>query len=55
MLHLRTPQKANLFFRVRQLKEEPYSQKEAEAATGLTTDNGRRKEEDYELEMAEAT
>merc|ERR1712014_204053 len=29
--------------RVRQLKEEPYSQKEAEAAVGLTTDNGRKK------------
>lgn len=29
--------------RVRQLKEEPYSQKEAEAAAGLTwTDNGKR-------------
>ncbi|THY64963.1 hypothetical protein D6C99_00063 [Aureobasidium pullulans] len=39
--------------RVRQLKEEPYSQKEAEAAAGLTwTDNGKRKEDD---EMAEAT
>ncbi|CAD0022334.1 unnamed protein product [Aureobasidium pullulans] len=36
-----------------QLKEEPYSQKEAEAAAGLTwTDNGKRKEDD---EMAEAT
>src|ERR1700712_1892608 len=29
--------------RVRQLKEEPYTQKEAEAAAGLTTDNGRKK------------
>ncbi|KAK4549048.1 hypothetical protein LTR36_007504 [Oleoguttula mirabilis] len=29
--------------RVRQLKEEPYTQKEAEAAAGLTTDNGTRK------------
>lgn len=28
--------------RVKQLKEEPYSQREAEAAVGLTTDNGRR-------------
>ncbi|KAF2144674.1 uncharacterized protein K452DRAFT_198425, partial [Aplosporella prunicola CBS 121167] len=28
--------------RVRQLREEPYSQKEAEAAVGLTTDNGSR-------------
>lgn len=27
--------------RVRQLREEPYTQKEAEAAAGLTTDNGR--------------
>lgn len=26
--------------RVRQLKDEPYTQKEAEAAIGLTTDNG---------------
>ena len=31
--------------RVRQLKDEPYTQKEAEAAVGLTTDNGRRLEE----------
>ncbi|KAF2130007.1 hypothetical protein P153DRAFT_366495 [Dothidotthia symphoricarpi CBS 119687] len=28
--------------RVKQLREEPYSQKEAEAAIGLTTDNGKR-------------
>lgn len=28
--------------RLRQLKEDPYSQKEAEAAVGLTTDNGDR-------------
>ena len=28
--------------RVRQLREEPYSQKEAEAAVGLSTDNGNR-------------
>lgn len=28
--------------RLRQLKEEPYSQKEAEAAAGYTTDNGKR-------------
>lgn len=47
---------ADMYHRVRQLKEEPYSQKEAEAAAGLTwTDNGKRKEDDYELEMAEAT
>merc|ERR1711939_133043 len=32
--------------RVRQLKEEPYTQKEAEAAVGLTTDNGRKKEDE---------
>ena len=31
--------------RVRQLKDEPYSQKEAEAAIGLTTDNGQRLKE----------
>lgn len=28
--------------RVRALREEPYTQKEAEAAIGLTTDNGKR-------------
>lgn len=28
--------------RLRQLREEPYSQKEAELAAGLTTDNGKR-------------
>jgi bud site selection protein 20 len=28
--------------RVKQLKEEPYTQKEAEAAVGLRTDNGNR-------------
>lgn len=28
--------------RLRQLRDEPYSQKEAEAAIGLTTDNGKR-------------
>jgi bud site selection protein 20 len=45
-----------MYYRVRDLKEEPYSQREAEAAAGLTwTDNGKRKEDDYELEMAEAT
>lgn len=32
--------------RVRQLKEEPYSQKEAEAAIGLTTNNGRQQKEE---------
>jgi len=35
--------------RLRQLKEEPYSQKEAEAAVGLTTDNGKRGGEDAEM------
>lgn len=34
-----------LVYRLRQLKEEPYSQKEAEAAAGLFTDNGRRQTE----------
>lgn len=33
-----------LSYRVRQLREEPYSQKEAEAAVGLTTDNGKRED-----------
>jgi bud site selection protein 20 len=28
--------------RVKQLREEPYSQKEAEAGMGFTTDNGKR-------------
>jgi bud site selection protein 20 len=28
--------------RVRQLRDEPYTQKEAEAAAGLGTDNGKR-------------
>lgn len=28
--------------RLRSLREEPYTQKEAEAAVGLRTDNGRR-------------
>ncbi|CAK4033580.1 related to BUD20 involved in bud-site selection [Lecanosticta acicola] len=37
--------------RVRQLKEEPYTQKEAEAAAGLTTDNGKRMTEE---DMADA-
>ena len=31
--------------RVRQLREEPHSQKEAEAAVGLTTNNGKHTEE----------
>lgn len=38
--------------RVRDLKEEPYSQKEAEAAVGLTTDNGKR-EDGAEMVMEE--
>ena len=37
--------------RVRQLREQPYSQKEAEAAVGLTTDNGRPTK--LEIEMAD--
>lgn len=38
----------NLLFRcrLRLLKEEPHSQKLAEAAVGLGTDNGKRPEED---------
>ncbi|GAB7363340.1 hypothetical protein MBLNU230_g3621t1 [Neophaeotheca triangularis] len=39
--------------RVKQMKEEPYSQKEAEAAVGLTTDNGKRGGEEIEVEGAE--
>ena len=39
--------------RLRQLKDEPYSQKEAELAAGLTTDNGKRKAEDEEMVVAE--
>ena len=39
--------------RLRLLKEEPYSQKEAEAAAGLTTDNGKRKNVDEEMVVAE--
>ena len=31
--------------RVKQLKEEPYSQKDAEAAAGRATDNGRSQEQ----------
>lgn len=37
--------------RVKQLKEEPYSQKEAEAAVGLGTDNGKRAAAVKEVEM----
>ena len=32
--------------RVKQLKEEPYTQAEAEAAVGITTDNGRKKKDE---------
>lgn len=39
--------------RVRQLKEEPYTQKEAEAAIGLTTDNGRRVKQAEMADMEE--
>lgn len=39
--------------RVRQLKEEPYSQKEAEAAVGLTTDNGKKGTENQEMVVDE--
>jgi bud site selection protein 20 len=31
-----------IVYRLRALRHEPYSQKEAEAAVGLTTDNGKR-------------
>ena len=44
--------------RVRQLKEEPYSQKEAEAAVGITVDNGKRATEEEMVDaddVAEAT
>lgn len=40
--------------RVRQLKEEPYSQKEAEAAVGLTTNNGMRTKEESMVDVEEA-
>lgn len=33
--------------RVKQLQAEPYTQAEAEAAVGLTTDNGRRNQNDH--------
>lgn len=39
--------------RVKQLKEEPYTQKTAEAAVGLWTDNkGPQKKESADVEMA---
>lgn len=40
-----------LLRRLRLLKEEPYSQKEAEAAAGLTTDNGKRRQANIQLEQ----
>ncbi|KAH7401312.1 hypothetical protein BKA66DRAFT_450175 [Pyrenochaeta sp. MPI-SDFR-AT-0127] len=41
--------------RVKQLREEPYSQKEAEAAIGLTTDNGKRTTTLMEVDDVAAT
>lgn len=40
--------------RVKQLREEPYSQKEAEAAIGLTTDNGKRTAAPMEIDETAA-
>ena len=45
-----------MIYRIKALKDEPYSQKEAEAAVGLRTDNGFRREtkrnsQDVEVEM----
>ena len=40
-LSMRPTQGLTSLDRVRQLREEPYTQKEAEAAVGLTTDNDR--------------
>ena len=37
--------------RVRQLKEHPYTQKEAEAAVGLTTDDGKKMTEKEMVEV----
>ena len=39
--------------RVKALKEEPYTQKEAEAAVGLTTDNGKRTKEAEMVDVEE--
>ncbi|KAK4496909.1 hypothetical protein PRZ48_011358 [Zasmidium cellare] len=39
--------------RVKQLKEEPYSQKEAELAAGITTDNGKRLIEEDMVDASE--
>jgi hypothetical protein len=46
-----------MYRRVKALKEKPYSQAEADAAAGRLTwiDNGKPREKDQELEMAEAT
>lgn len=41
--------------RVKQLREEPYSQKEAEAAIGLTTNNGTRTTTLMEVDEVAAT
>ncbi len=42
--------------RLRALRDEPYTQKEAEAAIGLRTDNGKRATvaEDHIMEVEEA-
>jgi bud site selection protein 20 len=37
--------------RLKQLKEEPHTQKEAELAIGLRTDNGNRKTEEATMEL----
>lgn len=56
-LHPRRRQCADSFFsRVKELQEEAYTQKEAEAAVGLRTDNGQRrvaveKTADTEIDM----
>ena len=41
--------------RVRLLREEPHTQKAAESAIGLRTDNGRRKEEELKDSVHEPT
>lgn len=51
----RTCSSLTIYDRVKALKEEPYSQKEAEAAVGLRTDNGplrASKPQTIEVEMA---
>ena len=49
---IQSGKKANVF-RLKALKDEPYTQKEAEAAIGLRTDNGPRRTaiESIEVEM----